>query len=270
MPSLRRVLALCAALSWLCVLPAHADEVRAVKSHGSTKLVKKPAKKVRAPRKDWDRDGLNNRYERLAGTRPRRADSDRDGVADGAEDRDGDGVSNRTEQLARTRPGRADSDRDGVADGAEDLDGDGLDNRGESVTGNHPRRRDSDGDGVRDGDEHAGFVSSVDGDLVTLALLSGGTLVGRVDEDSDVFCLADEDDADLGDDEDFEDFEDDEDYGDDDELLADDEEDFEDDGQLRSARSASVCLAVGAPVYQADIELIDGLVTFVALDLVGD
>jgi hypothetical protein len=267
----RRGLALCASLPLLFAAPATADAVVAHKAHGNTK----PAvKKVKAPRADWDHDGLNNRYERRARTRPRQADSDGDGVRDGAEDRDGDTVDNLTEQRARTRPGRRDSDRDGVSDAAEDPDRDGLSNHGESVTAMHPRKPDTDGDGITDGDEHAGTVLSVDGDLVTIALAAGGELVARVTADSDVLCAADDgwaDDEDSADDEDTGDDTGDDtadDAGDDD--AGDDEDPAADDPEARVLASvSSACLAPGMTVYEADLETFGGALVFSVIDLLG-
>ncbi|MCK6569512.1 OmpA family protein [Myxococcota bacterium] len=76
-------------------------------------------------------------------THPLRADTDGDGLTDGAEDRDGDGAVDPTE----TDPTAADSDGDGIADGLEpavDTDGDGRPD---------PLDTDSDGDGLDDGEE---------------------------------------------------------------------------------------------------------------------
>jgi hypothetical protein len=273
----RRGLALLACLCSLAV-PASADAARANKAHGNTHHSKK-AKKVRAPRKDWDRDGLNNRYERRSHTRPRLADSDSDGIRDGAEDRDRDQVDNRTEQLARTRPSKADSDRDGVPDGAEDLEGDGLNNRGESLMGMHPRKADSDGDGVNDGDEHAGVILRIDGDLMTIALAAGGELVARVNDESDVYCAGDDsagddEDADFGPEGDTSDDEDDEDFSDEDPDFPEDEDDEDaDEPDLRAAivarRAAPPCLVPGAIVYEADLETVDGALVFSVIDLLG-
>jgi hypothetical protein len=78
---------------------------------------------------DRDGDGLRDAFERRYGvTQPGRADSDRDGVVDPAEDIDGDGLGNLGEQRFGTDPGLADSDADGTADGAEDADRDGTSN----------------------------------------------------------------------------------------------------------------------------------------------
>jgi hypothetical protein len=70
-------------------------------------------------KKDPDRDHLSNLNEFRAHTDPHEADSDDDGVRDGAEDRDRDGVRNAEEQREGTRCDDADTDDDGVRDGAE-------------------------------------------------------------------------------------------------------------------------------------------------------
>lgn len=68
---------------------------------------------------DLDGDGLINIYEYWAGTNPRFADSDGNGILDSQEDRDGDGVVNITEQILGSRPDMVDTDDDGVADSEE-------------------------------------------------------------------------------------------------------------------------------------------------------
>lgn len=55
--------------------------------------------------KDQDHDGLVNLAEYQDHTNPRRADSDRDGTPDGAEDHDGDGQTNLAEQPAQEASG---------------------------------------------------------------------------------------------------------------------------------------------------------------------
>lgn len=57
--------------------------------------------------KDQDRDGLVNLAEYADHTNPRRADSDRDGTPDGAEDHDGDGRTNLAEQPEQEDAGGA-------------------------------------------------------------------------------------------------------------------------------------------------------------------
>jgi hypothetical protein len=171
-------------------------------------LPKKWAKKYKAKsaQADPDRDGLTNWGEYRSHTKPKKTDSDKDGIGDAQEDYDRDGVDNGTELDARTDPGRKDTDRDGTKDGAEDPDKDRLTNAAEDTTGNHPRKADTDGDGIADGDENAGTVTAFDGTTLTIALAVGGALTGTVDELTDVACEEDEtafeDEGDFGDDED--------------------------------------------------------------------
>lgn len=75
-----------------------------------------------------DRDELFNLFELRAGTDPRKADTDGDGILDGQEDPDGDGLTNMQEQYLHTNPRKADSDRNGTKDGDEDKDSDGAAN----------------------------------------------------------------------------------------------------------------------------------------------
>ncbi len=115
---------------------------------------------------DADGDGISNLDEYLNGTNPRDADSDDDGVDDGADncpfasnadqaDLDEDGVGDVCD---------TDRDGDGVPDGEEtgqygtdptlaDTDGDGLTDREEIDGGTDPTDPDTDGDGLPDGDE---------------------------------------------------------------------------------------------------------------------
>ncbi len=126
---------------------------------------------------DPDRDRLFNKVEARLGTKPRKYDSDNDGLSDGDEvrklktnplvaDTDGDGLSDGDEvNIHETDPLMADSDGDGLSDGDEvqlyrtkplvaDSDGDGLSD-GDEVNKHKtkPRLADSDADGLSDGDE---------------------------------------------------------------------------------------------------------------------
>jgi hypothetical protein len=135
---------------------------------------------------DSDGDGLTNAQEDALGTNRNDADTDGDGVIDGAEpgDTDGDGIPNALESSA------ADSDGDGVANQtdsannnpclpntnstaclAADSDGDGLTNAQEDALGTNRNVADTDGDGVNDGAE----PGDTDGDGIPNALESSVT-----------------------------------------------------------------------------------------------
>jgi outer membrane protein OmpA-like peptidoglycan-associated protein len=125
---------------------------------------------------DSDKDGLSNKIEKEIGTDPKKADTDGDGLNDGAEvnqyktnplkaDTDGDGLNDGAEvNQYRTDPLNADSDADGLKDGDEvnqyrtdplkaDTDGDGLKDSDEVKYKSDPLKTDTDGDGLNDGDE---------------------------------------------------------------------------------------------------------------------
>jgi len=126
---------------------------------------------------DPDKDGLTNKIEKELGTDPKKADTDGDGLNDGAEvnqyktnplkaDTDGDSLNDGAEvNQYNTDPLKADTDGDGLNDGAEvnqyktyplnaDTDGDGL-NDGAEVNQykTDPLKADTDGDGLNDGAE---------------------------------------------------------------------------------------------------------------------
>lgn len=118
--------------------------------------------KVNQAKKDFDKDGLRNIDEYRCATNPRVADTDKDGIRDGQEDRDRDGLVNLAEIKYKTNPAVADSNRDGVVDGNEDVDSDGLGSAEEFALGSDPFEADTDGDGVYDGDEISGFATGFD------------------------------------------------------------------------------------------------------------
>ncbi len=132
-----------------------------------------------------------------ANTDPLAADTDGDGLTDGAEldvygsdprfaDRDGDGLADPAEHAAGTAWNNPDTDGDGLLDGWElangfnplsapncgeagaDADGDGLTNMQEQAAGSDPLSSDTDGDGYADAQE-----------------LQRGTDVTRADTDGD-------------------------------------------------------------------------------------
>jgi hypothetical protein len=90
-------------------------------------------------RGDRDRDGLSNLGEFRLKLDPRDADTDDDGVNDGAEDADDDGLTNAQEERHGTKLRDADSDDDGIEDGADD-DNDVEDDAGE--VGHHGEHAD--------------------------------------------------------------------------------------------------------------------------------
>ena len=103
---------------------------------------------------DLDGDGLSNRYERLhTHTNPLKADTNHNGIKDGADDQDGDGLNNKDEIKAGTDPQDVDSDNNGVEDGQEDSDQDGVENEQEQTDGTNPGNPDTDNDGVEDGQD---------------------------------------------------------------------------------------------------------------------
>ncbi len=147
---------------------------------------------ITAPNNDIDGDGLTNAEETANGTDPNDADSDDDGVADGAEpnwadDTDGDGLINALDP---------DSDNDGLYDGTElglgcggaatnvaadhciaDADG--------GATKTNPLIADTDGGGVVDGSEDQNHNGVVDGNETDPTAGNGADDVLNEDKDGD-------------------------------------------------------------------------------------
>jgi hypothetical protein len=129
-----------------------------------------------AQSRDRDGDGMSDRWEKRHKVKRANADTDRDGV------------DNRNEYREGTKPRDRDSDDDRRSDGREDRDRDGLNNRSEDATGNDPKDKDTDNDGIPDGKEQAGVVSAYEDGVLTIDLANGGSVSGRVTEDTDVDC----------------------------------------------------------------------------------
>nr|AYM52573.1 cell surface protein [Aetherobacter rufus] len=161
---------------------------------------------------DSDGDGLFDSVEEAIGSDPHDADSDDDGVPDGAEvdpqaDTDGDGLINVLDP---------DSDNDGLYDGTElglGCDGPGTDktkhhciaDADHGATKTDPLLADTDGSGARDGSEDWNLNGKVDADETDPNLGSDDASV--VDSDGDklgdkleAFLHSNPDDADSDDD----------------------------------------------------------------------
>lgn len=86
-------------------------------------------------------------------------------------DTDADGSSDRCELQSASNPAVADTDLDGIADGAEDTDADGADNRAESTL------RTDCGVLNTKFQTHRGTVTSYDAGVLTVTLSRGGGVV---------------------------------------------------------------------------------------------
>jgi hypothetical protein len=139
-----------------------------------------PVSTAAASSADHDRDGMPDRWEQAHGLSTTKSNANADP--------DHDRVDNRNEFREGTSPLRRDSDHDNRPDGREDSDGDGLSNAAEDRSGNDPHNPDTDGDGIGDADEHAGTVASLDHDVLTINLATGGTFSGTVTDNTDVGC----------------------------------------------------------------------------------
>jgi hypothetical protein len=76
-----------------------------------------------------------------------------------------------------------------VNEARRDQDHDGLTNMQEFRARLNPRSDDSNGDGVPDAQENAGTVSSFTGGVLTIALLSGDSVHGTVDANTEIECI---------------------------------------------------------------------------------
>jgi hypothetical protein len=140
-----------------------------------------------AKSRDRDHDKLPDRWEKKFNL------STHHKSATGDPDRDG--LDNLAEFRSHTNPRKADTDGDGVRDGADDSDHDGLSNSAESSTGNDPSDRDSDNDGVRDGDENAGTIVGFTEDsanpgtgVLVIKLADNSTVTGNVTSATRIDC----------------------------------------------------------------------------------
>ncbi len=102
---------------------------------------------------DSDGDGIPNGWEPLVGTLPDMADTDDDGMSDGAELGAGSDPLNPCDPDSAAAACQGDSDMDGIPDSVEDANGNGVVDNGET----DPNDADTDGDGLCDGS------ASVDG-----------------------------------------------------------------------------------------------------------
>jgi hypothetical protein len=173
-------------------------------------------------------------------------------------DADKDGLKNLKEFKLGTNPKSADSDKDGLKDADE------------VVSGNDPTDRDSDGDGVKDGAEHAGVVTAVAGDTVTIReFATHKTVTATLNTD----CSDDADDSSAEDDG-YVDTDEDEPVAEDDDTAdastADDdgvEEEVDVDDSNDDASTCDTDLEKGAVLTSVEYESRGGAVYLVDYDL---
>jgi hypothetical protein len=108
--------------------------------------------------------------------------------------------------------------------GGRDQDHDGLKNRAEFKAHLNPRDADTDNDGVKDGAENTGTVDSFENGVLTIKLVTGKTLSGNVDDNTEIQC-----DPTAGDDRGHDEGDDNNDQGDDNNDQGDDNHDQGDD-----------------------------------------
>jgi hypothetical protein len=128
----RRILSICTLLSFLILAfgtaTADAKSKRDRNRDGIPDRWEKRYKlslKKNQSNRDQDRDGVRNKCEWQAGTNPRKKDSNRDGVRDGRDDPDDDGISNRVESRLRSDCGFDDSDEEEITGKIESFE-DGI------------------------------------------------------------------------------------------------------------------------------------------------
>ena len=142
---------------------------------------------------DTDGDGLPDDTELwIDGVSPTEADTDDEGTPDPREDLDGDGLVVEAELAANTTIGTADTDGDGLTDGAEvteygtdpldsDTDDDGLTDSTEIELGTDPLVADSNGNGVPDGNENYTTQTSNEQAGVTVDVTGEGDVASDVE-----------------------------------------------------------------------------------------
>ena len=174
-----------------------------------------------------------------------------------AKDADRDGVKNYAEFKLGTDPRKADTDKDGLSDGDE------------VESANDPLDPDSDGDDVKDGAEHAGVVTALNGDKITIRQFKGAKLTVTLDSCEDV--VADDSSAE---DEGFVDATEDGDWGDipTDDVSADSSSEEEEEVDLGDDEgSGAVCdftdVEVGTVFTSAELALRDGVTYLVAAEI---
>jgi len=148
--------------------------------------------------------------------------------------------------------------------GRRDQDRDGLKNGAEFKAHLNPRDADTDDDGVKDGSENTGTVDSFESGVLTIKLVTGKTLSGTVDENTEIQC-----DATAGDDRGHDENEGDnnDDQGDDNDDQGDDrsfksesggDEGDDDPGDDDTEQCGPEALAQGAKVLEAELHVVNG------------
>jgi hypothetical protein len=136
---------------------------------------------------DRDHDGLPDKWEHKfhLSTHKKSAKGDPDK----------DGLNNLGEFKAGTNPRKADTNNDGVNDANADQDHDGVDNLDEQQEGTNPRDPDTDNDGIEDGNEVSGTIVSFVEDsanpgtgVLTIKLADDSTISGKVDSTTEIEC----------------------------------------------------------------------------------